>query len=134
MIRTKSITALRPIIEHLGLVLNSVEITASISLDKHQKLCRATLHVLELDMPSIRAVAQIIGMMVDGSPFRGVKYGQLFYRQLEIDRITALKLHQGDFDMPMTLYDHLKEEINHGKIGHVIYTDASIKWGGGQQC
>ena len=75
--------------------------TVSISPDKHQNLCHAILHVLEQDMPSIRAVAQIIGMMV--ACFPGVEYAQIFYRQLEIDKIAALKLYKGDFDMPMQL-------------------------------
>ena len=118
--------------------------TVSISRDKHQKLCCAILYVLEQDMPSIRAVAQIIGMMV--ACFPGVEYGQLFYRQLEIDKIAALKLHKGDFDMPMQLSAVAradanwwitsaltsKKKIDHGKIDHAMYTDASNKgWGGG---
>ena len=141
---TKSITTPTQIIEHLGFVLNSIEMTVSISPDKHQKLCCAILHVLEQDMPSIRAVAQIIGMMVACFPV--VEYGQLFYRQLEIDKIAALKLHKGDFHMPMQLSAVAradanwwitsvltsKKKIDHGKIDHVMYTDASNKgWGGG---
>ena len=142
---TKSITTPTQIIEHLGFVLNSIEMTVSILPDKHQKLCCAILHVLEQDMPSIRAVAQIIGMMV--ACFPGVEYGQLFYRQLEIDKIAALKLHKGDFEMPMQLSAVAradanwwitsaltsKKKIDLGKIDHVMYTGASNKGWGGEQ-
>ena len=95
----KSITTQTQTIEHLGFVQNSIEMALSISPDKNQKLCHAISHVLEQDMPSIRAVAQIIGMMV--TPFPGVEYGQLFYCQLEVDKIAALKRHKVEFDMPM---------------------------------
>ena len=44
-------------------------------------------------MPSIRAVAQMIGMMVACCP--GVEYGQLFYRQIDGGKIAALKANQG---------------------------------------
>ena len=139
---TKSITTPTQTIEHLGFVLNSVEMTVSISSAKYQKLCSAIILVLKQDMPSIRAVAQIIGMMV--ACFPGVEYGQLFYRKLEIEKIAALRLHKGDFDMPMTLSAGArsdanwwittalssKKKIDRGKIDLVIYTDASTKaWG-----
>ncbi len=51
-------------------------------------------------MPSIRAVAQMIGMMVACCP--EVEYGPLFYRQIDIG-VYALKANQGDFDKHMTL-------------------------------
>ena len=137
---TKSITTPTQIIEHLSFVLNFIEMTVSTSLDKHQNLCHAILYVLQQDMPSIRAVAQIIGMMV--ACFPGVEYAQIFYRQLEIDNIAALKLQNGDFDMPMQLSTLARADANwwitstltsKGKIDNVIYTDASNKgWGGGR--
>ncbi len=43
-------------------------------------------------MPSIRALVQMIGMMVACSP--GVEYGPLFYRQIDGEKIAALKVNQ----------------------------------------
>ena len=84
--------------------------TVSISPDEHQKLCCAILHVLEQDMPSIRAVAQIIGTIV--ACFPGVEYGQPLYRQLKIHKIAAVKLHKGDFDIPMQLSAVARADAN----------------------
>ena len=93
-------------------------------------------------MPKIRAVAQMIGMMV--SCFPGVEYRGLFYRQLDIVKTAALKINRGDFDKHMNLSAKAradvswwttnaqmsKKKIDHGKIDEVLYTDASNKgWG-----
>ena len=77
--------------------------------------------------------------------FPGVEFGQLFYRQLEIDKAAALKLHKGDFDQTMMLSDIAKQDlvwwienvgmgkkISHGNPVIVLKTDASLTgWGGG---
>ena len=76
----------------------------------------------------------------------GVKYGPLFYRELDWDKTTALRSNRGNFDAtlklsPSALEDvswwinnayESKKHLNHGKIDHVLYTDASTKgWGAG---
>lgn len=73
--------------------------------------------------------------------FPGVEYGPLFYRAIDRDKTAALKASSGDFDSPMdlspmaradicwwisTAYES-KKHLNHGKIRHVLYTDASSK-------
>ena len=73
--------------------------TVSISVHKHQKLKCAAQRILDSISPTIREVAQLIGMMV--SCFPGVEYGELFYRQLEIEKAAALKTTNGDFDQTM---------------------------------
>ena len=81
----------------------------------------------------------MIGMMVACCP--GVEYWSWFYRQIDREKIAALKANQGDFDKHMTLYSKakahqvmlwwvenarlFKRQLDHGKIGHV--TDASTK-------
>ena len=84
----------------------------------------------------------MIGMMVACSP--GVEYVSLFYRQTDREKTAALKANLGDFDKTMILSLKAPEDIkwwivnaclfkkhlDHGKISHVLYTDASIKeWG-----
>ena len=90
----------------------------------------------------IRLIAKFIGHMVSCLP--GVEFGELFYRQLEIEKSAALKIAKGNFDASMTLSDkaksdiqwwisdaHLsKKAINHGSIDLTINTDASLQgWG-----
>ena len=86
-------------------------------------------------------MAQLIGVLV--ACFPGVEFRQLFYRQLEIDKAAALKLHKGDFDQSMVLSDIAKQDlvwwiekvgmgkkISHGNPVIVLKTDASLTgWG-----
>ena len=138
----KSVTTPTQVLHHLGFVLNSLDMTVSISVEKHQKLKCAAQRILDSISPTIREVAQLIGMMV--SCFLGVEYGELFYRQLEIEKAAALKTANGNFDHTMSLSTLAsadiswwirnaltsKKRIDHGKIRHTLYTDASTKgWG-----
>ena len=101
----------------------------------------AQLLLSKSEMP-IRLVARLIGHMV--SCFPGVEFGELFYRQLEIEKFVALKVEKGNFDAKMTLSDKARSDIhwwisnahlsnkviNHGSIDLVISTDASLLgWG-----
>ena len=138
----KSVTKPTQVLQHLGFILNSTDMTVSISREKHNKLCTFARGVLQHHAPSIREVAKLIGMMVACLP--GVEYGPLFYRQLDRDKTAALKANYGNFDSPMTLsplgraditwwithaYES-KKHLSHGKYNHVVYTDASTKgWG-----
>ena len=116
------------IIQHLGFVLYSIDMTVSISVEKHNKFCDVATTIFEQNMPSIRSVAQLIGMMV----------------AVDRDKTAALKANLGDFDKKMTLFPTARDDIkwwidnacsskkhlDHGKFDHVLYTDASNKgWG-----
>ena len=97
--------------------------------------------ILRKNWVVIRDVAQLIGVLV--ACFPGVEFGQLFYRQLEIDKAAALKLHKGDFDQSMVLSDIAKQDLvwwienvgmgkkmSHGNPVIVLNTDASLTgWG-----
>ena len=138
----KSVTIPTKVLHHLGFVLNSMDMTVSISAEKHQKLKLTAQKILDNPSPTIREVAQLIGTMV--SCFPGVEYGELFYRQLEIEKAEALKIHSWDFEQTMHLSSiarsdiswwirnalSSKKRIDHGKISHTLYTDASTQgWG-----
>lgn len=60
-------------------------------------------------MPTIREVAQLIGMMVSSLP--GFDYGELYFRQIEIEKAAALKSTHGDFDSPMQFIGRAKSDI-----------------------
>ena len=76
----KSETIPTQVLHHLGFTLNSLIMTVSISVDKHQKLKLAAQRILDSKSPTIREITQLTGMMF--SCFPGVEYGQPFYRQL----------------------------------------------------
>ena len=68
---------------YLGFILNSLDITVSISVEKYQKLQLAAQRILDSKSPTIKEVAQLIDMMV--SCFPCVNYGELYYRR-EIEK------------------------------------------------
>ena len=89
-------------LSYLGFVLNSIDVTISISREKHNKLCEVARGVLKSDSPSIREVAKLISMMV--ACFPGDEYGLLFYRHLHRDKTTTLKSNRGNFDATLKLF------------------------------
>ena len=91
---------------------------------------------------SIRFVAKVIGTLVASLP--GVKYGALFYRYLEYDKIVALRCSAGNFDGTMYLSSYARSDLswwieniqfcfNPIKIeehSHILTADASqLGWG-----
>ena len=143
-------------IEHLGFLLNSANMTVSLTSSKKANLISKCRVVLQDPAPSIRAVAELIGIFV--SSFTAVEFGRLHYRQLESEKVQALKRVAGDYDKTFYLSEDAKTEIQwwidninsqirhieHGKISFLLTTDASNQgWGavfdavpseGAQQC
>ena len=100
---------LSQIIEHLGFEFNTIEMTVKVTKEKIDKVRVKAASILRENWVVIRVVAQLIGVLV--ACFPGVEFGQLFYRQLEIDKAAALKLHKGDFDQSMVLSDIAKQDL-----------------------
>ncbi|XP_028393196.1 uncharacterized protein LOC114517607 [Dendronephthya gigantea] len=109
---------------------------------KKEKLICLITTILASEATKIRSVAQVIGHMV--SSFPAVKYGPLYYRNLEKDKTVALAKHKGNFEAPMTISKKAKTELNwwlknlQGSfknilttpIDIVLYSDASLTgWG-----
>ena len=85
----------------------------------------------------------MIGLVIASSP--GVTYGPLYYRQLEIEKVAALKQNQGNFEASMILSDMARSDLYwwienitdtsntaaHGNCQVIVYSDASLTgWGG----
>ena len=85
----------------LGFVLNSVDMTITLTEDKIHKIIICISNLLSKKSPLIRKIAQVIGCMV--SRFPAVKYGKCHYRALENDKIEALKASKGCFNTTMCL-------------------------------
>ena len=129
------------IIEHLGFEFNTIEMTVKVTKEKIDKVRGKAASILRKNWVVIREVAQLIGVLV--ACFPGVEFRQLFYRQLEIDKAAALKLHKGDFDQSKVLSDFAKQDLvwwiekvgmgkkfSHGNPVIILKTDASLRgWG-----
>ena len=58
---------------------------------------------------TIRTVACLIGKLI--ACLLASKYGALYYRNIERDKILALKLNKGDFDKEMVISSLEKDDI-----------------------
>lgn len=88
-------------ITFLGFVLNSVDMTITLTMEKKQKILNLCKYLLSADKETIRYIAKVIGNIVAFFPV--VPFGKLFYRYLEREKTIALKKNQGNFDKLMSL-------------------------------
>lgn len=139
----KSILTPTQNIRHLGFMIDSTSMCLSIPPDKIELLedrCRRTInsgHCI-----SIREVASVIGVLIANCV--ASKWGQLFYRNLERDKIQNLKSNRGNFDSFMKLSVKAISDLNfwlstekqipsffgHTPVALTITSDASgVGWG-----
>lgn len=126
----------------LGFIINSLDMTISLTTEKKTSLIELCHRTMQSNQITIRDLARLNGKLV--SSFPGVAYGPLFYRDLEMAKTEALKLNRGNYDSTMVLSDDMKSElqwwvdnletatcpISNGNPDIVIDTDASlIGWG-----
>ena len=89
--------------------MNSVTLTVALTPEKATKLVTKATTVFAKQSPSVREVAELVGLMV--ASFPGVMHGPLFYRQLELDKVMALRASKGDFNALMTLSETSKSDL-----------------------
>ena len=89
------------IIEFLGFILNSIEMTIKLTDRKIEKYTEKLKSLLYKSYVSIQELAELIGSLV--SAFPGVQYGKLHYRNLEIQKSDALKKSFGNFSTKIRL-------------------------------
>ena len=138
----KSVFIPTQILVFLGFRLNSIDMTVSLTPEKASKLKSEVWCVLSCERPTIREIAQVIGLII--SSFPGVMYGPLHFRVTEHEKSEALKQKAGDFDATMSLtpqarnelqwwvnsIDTAVNEINRPEPQIIIHTDASTQgWG-----
>ena len=126
----------------LGFVLDSIAMTVTPTEDKAQRIRSVCATLLQTQMPTIRQVAEVIGILV--SNFPGAQYGPLHYRHLERDKYLALIANKGDFAGKMQISppalaeiqwwhnnaDTLKRDIHQDHPSVSIQSDAStLGWG-----
>ena len=141
---TKSVTTPTQLVNFLGFVLNSQNMTISMvpgKADMIKSKCHTLVHMQ--GPVQIREVASVVGLMV--SAFSSVQYAPLFYRSLENDKINALKCNGWDLEGKMTLsplskqdlqwwisnVDQYPKAITPLPLDITLMTDSSLKgWGG----
>jgi len=97
-------------IKYLGVWLNSVDMTVSLTDEKKQNIRTACQGLKAKQSFSIRELAQVIGQLV--AAFPAVFWGPLFYRDLEKLKISALKVHKGEFEGITRLNKQAEKELD----------------------
>ena len=78
---TKSVPRPTKQIQYLGVIINSDDMTITLTLERKQKMVQSCRELRNKQRISIRDLAQVIGLIV--ASFPAVKYGPLHYRHLE---------------------------------------------------
>ena len=94
---------------YLGFILDSQKMTVKVTPEKAAKIKQKCKLLHGKANPSIRQVAKVIGTLV--SACQGVKHGPLYFRQLENEKIVALKNHKGNFDAKMTISEKGRADL-----------------------
>ena len=140
----KSILIPTQVIVFLGFVINSLDMTISLTPEKIRKILHMVRHILYAEYITSRAAASCIGLLV--SSFPAVQFGPLYYRNLEICKNRALYHHaKGNFDTSIVLtvkafselswwldnVQTVSRPIKTPSIDLTVYSDASLEgWGG----
>ena len=123
-------SALPKQIEFLGFTLDSITMTASLSVNKRQNVRRACAELAQSPTTSIRTVAHILGMLV--ATFPGAKYGPLHYKCLEGEKTQALCVCAGNYESIMTVKERgslnqLKWWVENVSLKTTTYSLTSLK-------
>lgn len=140
--KEKSVLSPTKKIVFLGHIIDSEQMIVYLTDDKKFHILTECKQLMLKNTAKIRHVAKVIGLIV--SSFSAVEFGKLFYRNLENEKIRALKNSAGNYDTNMTITYQMKIElewwvanvnqeirkISHGNPEITIETDASmLGWG-----
>ena len=84
------------IIQHLDFILNSLDMKVSLTEVEFRNIRLQGTQLIEKNVFPIRNAAQFIGTLLSYSV--AVQHAPLFYKQLEIEKIEALQMSEGNFD------------------------------------
>ena len=93
----------------LGFVLDSQSMTVTPTQEKVEKFQNAVEELFQVEEPTIREVAGIVGLMSSNSP--GVQYGPAHIKRLEREKNAALARAKGNFDATMYIGREGLEDI-----------------------
>lgn len=128
--------------KYLGFLFDSKEMTIKLPLTKRIKGLEAINSFLKLKSCKIRTFAKLIGQLISFCP--AIKYGWLYTKLLERQKVAALKNNGGDYESKLVINKIIIHElkwwlskiplsrntIKIQKYKYEIYSDASITgWG-----
>ena len=90
---------------YLGNIIDSSSMTVKLPEDKIKIIIEECHALIKKSKATIRLVSRVIGF------FSAVKYGPLHYRNLEMNKIDALKLSAGKFDTEMNITFNMKVDL-----------------------
>ncbi|XP_021342020.1 uncharacterized protein LOC110442652 [Mizuhopecten yessoensis] len=104
-------SVLRPTrcITFLGFVLNSETMTICLTKGKADNVVHVCQELLNTKVTSIRHLAQVVGKMVACAP--AVPHAPLFYKTLEHEKDSALKLAKGNFNNTVRISTEAREQV-----------------------
>ena len=97
----KSILKPTQCIAFIGFLLNSLDMTVRLTPQKREDIKECCKSALKANTLSIRDFARVIGKLVASE--QGVQYAGLYYKQLEIEKDTALKINKGNFEAKISI-------------------------------
>jgi len=132
-------------VRYLGFLLNSEKMNVKLPDDKATKLKAKCELILRSRGTKIQAIAELAGSLTAACP--GTTYGQLYTRQIEIEKSEALLKHNYRFESLVTLSSEALSDIEYWienifkfsksikfkNFRYVITTDASLT-GWGAEC
>ena len=97
-------------IEFLGFLLNSILMTIRLPPTKATHVRRTCQNFLLRTEMTIRETAQVIGLIV--SSLSAVQFGELYFRNLEKNKVLALQASKGNYDAPLYLTKDAKADLS----------------------
>ena len=129
-------------ITFLGFILNSVQMTITLTLEKKEKILNLCHDILKEDVVTIRFLSKLIGNLVAASPAETLR--SFYHRASERHKAKALPLSNRNYDASVRLSNETKKELylwttniisslNHIHVPDpdiTIYTDSgTLGWG-----
>lgn len=105
----KSVLIPTTCIQHLGFIIDTVHMKVRLPQDKLERIITDCKSLQGEKQDKIRTVAKVIGQVI--ATFSAVEWGKLHYRDLEREKLTALRVNYGNFDSQMNITQQMKTEL-----------------------
>ena len=106
----KSMLEPSQVIEYLGFILDSRNMTVSVNDRQARKIWEACDKLANQTTCTILQLAKVVGLLVASLP--GVQMGKLFYRKLDNIKTKELKMNKGIFKAKMTVTPDMIADLN----------------------
>ena len=131
------------IIEHLGFIFNSADMTVTLTPKKQLCIQEMAQNLVNTDKPTIQMLAQFVGKLVATEP--GFAHAPVYYKELEIYKNQQITVHKGNYNAVIALPHEIRDRLlwwqthilnvrRHVQVPspeHHIESDASNSgWGG----